>query len=138
MLIGYRIIEGALNIIRPENERKFLEKAARYEKLAYNALWRAFWISIVAAAILISLKVAYGTAPLAIAFTIAVIRQSLRSYMKVKYNITAVFVRKILRALLGRDVSKKVVYVVITVNAAITIGVVLFGYIAVLGVLGSG
>ena len=135
MLLGYRVIEGALNIINPKLEKKFLGKANTTEKRAYNLLWKLFWVAILAAIVTTSLKVSYGTTLLLIAFTLAIVRQSLRTYMKIKYGLSTAFIKKIIKYVFKIEVSKEIVYIILIVNMLITIALVIIGYVVVLNLL---
>ena len=65
----------------------------------------------------------------------AIVRQSLRTYMKIKYGLSTAFIKKIIKYVFKIEVSKEIVYIILIVNMLITIALVIIGYVVVLNLL---
>jgi len=135
MLLGYRVIEGALNILNPKVERKLFSKASKFEWRIYKFLWKLFWVFIVLGVLAVSFGLSYGKWLLAAAFTTAIARQSLRSYMNIKYGFTADSAGRFIESLFKRQVNKTLLYVLIAVVAFVVVFLVILGYVGVIGFL---
>ncbi|MAG15779.1 hypothetical protein CMO88_01830 [Candidatus Woesearchaeota archaeon] len=134
-MLGYRVIEGSLNIINPKLEKKFLGKATNLERVVYGFLWKLFWLAVIVAVLLTSFKLPYSLLMLLIALTIAIVRQSLRTYMKVKYGLSTAWIKRIIKSLFKVEISKEFVYAILIINMIVTIALVVIGYVAVLSLL---